>query len=180
MAGMMKYTNITSYRIIHDSACYSVEQVDYGSIYRDENTLPGLSNNQLQAYYDEAGVIARSFRFTDVPPESAGSRAVVPPDAVTLKFPRGATRILVKDRLAAGASGSYILGAAAGQMVVLTTRGEAGSDPSLVITSLPDGAILLPDTPGRSAWTTVLSRSQDLLVQARNRGPATAIAAYSE
>jgi hypothetical protein len=45
--------------------CYSVEQVEYGSSYRDENTQEGLSGDQLAAYYDEAGAIARSFRFTD-------------------------------------------------------------------------------------------------------------------
>ncbi len=67
-AGMMKYMEVTSYRIIHDGACYAAEQVDYGSDYRDENTLAGLSDDQLQAYYDEAGVIARSIRFTDTVP----------------------------------------------------------------------------------------------------------------
>ena len=73
-AGMMKYTNVTSYRIIHNGACFAVEQIDHGSVYTDENTLPGLSAEQLQAYYDEAGVIARSFRFTDaVPPRTMSS-----------------------------------------------------------------------------------------------------------
>ena len=168
-AGMMKYTKVTSYRIIHGGACYAVEQVEYGSVYRDENTQPGLSQDQLQAYFDKAGAIARSFRFTDAAPGAAASQAVVPSDAVTLTFARGATRILVKGSLAAGASASYILGAEAGQLIVLTARGKAGNDPSLVITSLPDGAVLQPDSLERSVWTTVLSKSQELLVQAKNR-----------
>ncbi len=171
-AGMMKYTVVTSYRIIHNGACYAVEQAEYGSSYRDENTLPGLSHDQLQAYYDQAGTIARSIRFTDAPPEAAVSQAVVPFDAVTLKFARGATRILVKGSLAAGASGSYVLGAEAGQLVVLTALGQAGNDPSLVITSLPDGTVLQPGSLERSVWTTVLSKSQELLVQEKNRGMA--------
>ncbi len=93
---------------------------------------------------------------------------------MTLKFARGATRIFVHSSLAPGASDSYILGAGAGQPVVLTAHAVAGSDPSLVITSLPDGAVLQPDSPARSAWTTVLSKSQELLVQPKNPGPATA------
>jgi hypothetical protein len=169
---MMKYKVVTSYRIIHNGACYAVEQVEYGSSYRDENTLPGLSTDQLQACYDKAGEIARSFRFTDAAPEAARSHAVVPSDAVTLKFARGATRILVKGNFAAGASRSYLLGAEAGQLVVLNARGQAGNDPSLVITSLPDGTVLQPDSLQRSVWTTVLSKSQALLVQAKNRGIA--------
>jgi hypothetical protein len=172
-AGMMKYTNVTSYRIIHNGACYAVEQVEYGSSYQDENTQPGLTQDQLQAYYDKAGAIARSFRFTDAAQEAAVSQAVVPSDAVTLKFARGATRILVKGSLAAGASGSFVLGAEAGQLVMLTARGQAGNDPLLVITSLPDGTTLQPGSLERSVWTTVMSKSQKILVQAKNRGEAT-------
>lgn len=64
-AGMSKYTTVTSYRAIHDGACYAVEQVEHGSNYRDENTLPGLTLVELEAYFAKAGEIARSFRFTD-------------------------------------------------------------------------------------------------------------------
>ena len=38
---------------------------------------------------------------------------------------------------------------------------------------VPSGTVLQPDFPVRSVWTTVLSKSQEFLVQARNRGPAT-------
>lgn len=62
-AGMMKYMNAVSYRTIHDGRCYAVEQVERGSDYRDSSMKPGLTREQLDAYYSQAGTIAKSFRF---------------------------------------------------------------------------------------------------------------------
>ncbi|HUX19985.1 MAG TPA: hypothetical protein VMW69_02025, partial [Spirochaetia bacterium] len=171
-AGMMKYMNANSYRIIHDNRCYAVEQVENGSDYRDENTQPGLSDSQLNGYFDDAGVIARSFRFTDPSTGAGASSEIVPPDAAKLTFALGSTRILQPGVLDVGATDRYILSAASGQAVVLSTAGEAGNNPDLIVTSLPDGKELLSGSPWTTDWSTVLSKTQKLLVQVKNGGPA--------
>jgi len=69
-AGMMKYMRAVSYRTIHDGRCYAVEQIERGSDYRDSSMKPGLTRDELDAYYNEAGTIARSFRFLESRPGS--------------------------------------------------------------------------------------------------------------
>jgi membrane-bound inhibitor of C-type lysozyme len=62
-AAMMKYTQGSSYRTIHNNLCYVIEQIKSGSSYRDETMTQGVSESQLQSYYDTAGAIARTFTF---------------------------------------------------------------------------------------------------------------------
>jgi membrane-bound inhibitor of C-type lysozyme len=63
-AAMMKYTQGSSYRTIHNNLCYVIEQIKSGSNYRDETITTGVSESELQSYYDTAGAIARTFTFT--------------------------------------------------------------------------------------------------------------------
>jgi membrane-bound inhibitor of C-type lysozyme len=63
-AAMMKYTQGSSYRTIHNNMCYVIEQIKSGSSYKDETMTQGISENQLQSYYDTAGAIVRTFTFT--------------------------------------------------------------------------------------------------------------------
>lgn len=63
-AGMMQYVKGESYRAVHGGLCYAVEQTETGSDYRDPTMTPGLSDQQLTAYYNAAGDIAQTFRLT--------------------------------------------------------------------------------------------------------------------
>lgn len=62
-ADMMKYVRGESYRTIYNNQCYVIEQIEHGSSYRDETMKPGISDAALKGYYDQAGVIAKSFSF---------------------------------------------------------------------------------------------------------------------
>lgn len=63
-AGMMQYVQGESYRAIHNGKCFAVEQIETGSSYRDETMLPGIPDATLKGYYDQAGEIIQTFRFT--------------------------------------------------------------------------------------------------------------------
>ena len=64
-AGMMQYMHIIARRTVHDGLCYSIEQIETGSSYRDSSMKKGFSRSQLDSFFSQAGTIARSFRFTD-------------------------------------------------------------------------------------------------------------------
>lgn len=61
---MMKYIQGESYRTIHNNMCYVLEQIKYGSNYKDPTMKPGISKATLDSYYNTAGMIAKTFRFT--------------------------------------------------------------------------------------------------------------------
>lgn len=63
-AAMMKYVQGESYRVVHNGACYAVEQVKTGSDYRDPTMTAGIPDATLTGYYDEAGSILQTFQFT--------------------------------------------------------------------------------------------------------------------
>lgn len=63
-AAMMQYVQTESYRIIHNNMCYVMEQIKAGSSYRDETMKTGISETTLNGYYNNAGTIAMSFKFT--------------------------------------------------------------------------------------------------------------------
>ena len=64
-AAMMQYMKGASYRRIHNNECFAVEVVEAGSRYRDETMTPGLSDEELGAYYQKAEDIVSTFHFTD-------------------------------------------------------------------------------------------------------------------
>ncbi len=63
-AGMMQYVQGESYRVIHNGMCFAVEQIKTGSSYRDSSMFQGIPDDQLNGYYDEAGKIIQTFKFT--------------------------------------------------------------------------------------------------------------------
>lgn len=63
-AAMMQYINGASYRTIHANKCYVIEQIRTGSSYRDEETVGGYSEADLDAFYAKTLPIVMSFRFT--------------------------------------------------------------------------------------------------------------------
>ncbi len=63
-AVMMKYVQGESYRTIHNNMCYVLEQIKSGSNYKDETMKPGLTDAELNKYYNTAGSIVNTFKFT--------------------------------------------------------------------------------------------------------------------
>lgn len=63
-AATMKYIQAESYRTVHNGYCFAVEQVKTGSSYRDPSMTEGISDAILNGYYDEAGEIIKTFKFT--------------------------------------------------------------------------------------------------------------------
>lgn len=63
-AAMMKYIQGESYRTVHNNMCYVLEQIKHGSSYKDETMKSGLSEATLDSYYNTAGKIAKTFKFT--------------------------------------------------------------------------------------------------------------------
>jgi hypothetical protein len=64
-AAMMQYVEGNSYRAVHNGKCYAIEQVRAGSNYKDETMTEGVSPETLDSYYNQAGNIILSFKFTD-------------------------------------------------------------------------------------------------------------------
>lgn len=63
-AGMMKYTQVESYRTIHNKMCYVLEQIRTGSSYKDETMTNGLSQAILDSYFTTGEMIIKTFRFS--------------------------------------------------------------------------------------------------------------------
>ena len=59
-----KYTQAESYRTVHNNNCYVIEQIKSGTSYKDDKMAPGISDSTLEGYYNTAGIIAKTFRFT--------------------------------------------------------------------------------------------------------------------
>lgn len=62
-AAMMKYVNGASYRTVHNGKCYVIEQIQNGSIYRDETVVGGYTDTALAAIYAQTTPIVMSFKF---------------------------------------------------------------------------------------------------------------------
>lgn len=62
-AGMMKYVRATSYRTVHNGACYALEEIVAGSSYRDEPQADDLSDEALQKEEAALRSITDTFRF---------------------------------------------------------------------------------------------------------------------
>jgi hypothetical protein len=63
-AGMMKYLEGESFRIVHNNQCYVIERLKTGSNYKDETMLPGLSDQELDLYYQKTLAMIQTFAFT--------------------------------------------------------------------------------------------------------------------
>ncbi|MDQ5962568.1 MAG: hypothetical protein QG653_375 [Patescibacteria group bacterium] len=62
-AAMMKYVKGSSYRTIYANKCYVIEQVRNGTIYKDDTMLPGYTESELDAIYNNTTPIVYSFKF---------------------------------------------------------------------------------------------------------------------
>lgn len=62
-AGMMKYVRATSYRTVHNGACYALEEIVAGSSYRDEPNANDLTEQALAHESEKLRAITETFRF---------------------------------------------------------------------------------------------------------------------
>lgn len=62
-AAMMQYVKGTSYRTVHNDACWAIESIATGSSYRDAASDADLSEEQLQTEYARLTGVVESFRF---------------------------------------------------------------------------------------------------------------------
>ncbi|MDB5189093.1 MAG: hypothetical protein JWL82_50 [Parcubacteria group bacterium] len=64
-AAMMQYEKGISYRVVHDSTCIAIEQLQTGSSYRDDPaTSKDVSDADLQKYYADLDTVVKSFSFS--------------------------------------------------------------------------------------------------------------------
>ncbi len=63
-AGMMKYTQVESYRTIRNNTCYVLEQIKSGTSYRDEKMSMAYTDVQLESFYNIGEKIIKTFKFT--------------------------------------------------------------------------------------------------------------------
>jgi len=62
-AGMMQYVSLTSYRTVHEGACWAIEAVRTGSSYREEAAPEDIPDETLAAEYGRLDAVVDSFRF---------------------------------------------------------------------------------------------------------------------
>lgn len=108
---------------------------------------------------------------TEVPtavPSPTPNHPAVKPDAVRLDF-RGRTMLAGPGDIQPGQSQQVVLNAAAGQKIVFKMNVESGSGQALSIWGA-DGSVLLPETPGITAWEGVFPTGQDYYLNTRNTG----------
>lgn len=62
-AGMMKYVTATSYRTIHNGACYALEEIIAGSVYREGTSADDVPEEALRLEAQKLRDITETFRF---------------------------------------------------------------------------------------------------------------------
>jgi hypothetical protein len=63
-AGMMQYLSDVSYRVIHDKACFALEEIQTGSSYRDDPpSSSDIADSVLKQKYADLDTIVSSFSF---------------------------------------------------------------------------------------------------------------------
>ncbi len=157
----------TSYRTIHDAACFAVESVveeghDAGSGTSGETPEVAAAVETAAA---EADAIIHTFRFTDLPAAAAS------PVPTRVAFAVGATRGVVTGRIDAGATAGWLVGAAAGQPLLLSVDAP-NHDLALSVASVKSHAVLFNTQSTPSPWQALLPDTGDYLVQVHG-GAAT-------
>jgi len=165
-------------RIIHDGRCFAIEQ---GSLFAPGGGGPGATSAETDAFNTAlnsaqqttaATAIVNSFQFTDTPGgrTAPGAPSLHASDAIHLPFAIGSTRILVKATPDGTQSKDYTVTAAAGQPLLIDAAGDAGNEPVLGITAVPEGTVLLSDQERSSNWQSMLTRTGDYLIRVGSTG----------
>ena len=100
---------------------------------------------------------------TSQPLPSATSAPALPV-GVRINFATGATAGTAQGQLQPGQVQNYLVGAAAGQPFIASVT-SSNNDVTFSVTGRQDGVVLLPASLKYSSWQTMLTRTQDYLVQ---------------
>lgn len=85
-------------------------------------------------------------------------------NAVRVKFATGATSGIQDGQLQAGQAQSFLVGAAAGQPLMVSVN-SLNNDVTFSVTGVKDGSVLLSAAQKLSSWQTMLTATQDYLIQ---------------
>ena len=86
------------------------------------------------------------------------------PSGTRINFATGATAGIVEGQIQQGQVKDFLLGAAAGQPMILTVS-SLNNDVTFSVTGLKDGIVLLSPSQKLSSWQTMLTTTQDYLIQ---------------
>ena len=162
----------TSYRIVHDGACFAVESIVAES-YVDGGGNIGETPRMAaaaQAAAIEADGVIHSFRFTDLPDAGASSVGSspggisVPPGTKRVAFAAGATQEVVTGKIDGGATVGWLLGASADQPLLLNVE-SPGHDLTLSVAGMKSGTHLFNTQPTPSPWQSMLPDTGDYLIE---------------
>jgi len=101
---------------------------------------------------------------TAIPPVAAAPQPTTIPGAVRINFDTGATSDVVEGQIQPGQVLNFLLGAGQGQPLMVSTN-SYNNDVTFSVTGLKDGKILLDASQKLSSWQTMLSVTQDYLIQ---------------
>jgi hypothetical protein len=86
------------------------------------------------------------------------------PSGARIHFATGATAGIVEGQIQHGQVKDFLVGAAAGQpMIIMVT--SPNNDVTFSVTGQKDGIVLLPASQQSSSWQTMLTTTQDYLIQ---------------
>jgi hypothetical protein len=100
---------------------------------------------------------------TSAPPTAAPTKANLP-SGMRVNFATGATSGIVTGQIGPGQVKDYLVGAAAGQPMIVSVD-SPDQAVSFSITGVNDGVVLLSPSEKATSWQTMLSKTQDYLVQ---------------
>jgi hypothetical protein len=101
---------------------------------------------------------------TALPPVAAPAQPTSIPGAVRINFDTGATSDIVEGQIQPGQVMNFLVGAGQGQPLTVSTN-SYNNDVTFSVTGLKDGKILLDASQKLSSWQTMLSVTQDYLIQ---------------
>ena len=99
-----------------------------------------------------------------VPPNTSAPAATAMPGGVRINFPTGATAGTTQGQLQPGQVQNFLVGAAAGQPFMVSVN-SLNNDVYFSVSGRQDGIVLLPASNKYSSWQTMLSKTEDYLVQ---------------
>jgi len=104
---------------------------------------------------------------TALPPTATSAPAPTAthlPNGTRINFATGATADIVEGQIQQGQVKDFLLGASAGQPMIISVS-SLNNDVTFSITGLKDGIVLLSPAQQSSSWQTMLTTTQDYLIQ---------------
>lgn len=137
-------------------------------------TVPGLMETMIAGTLQVMASPTAPIPATDEPPLATITSAPLPPTntsapvggaAVRIKFATGATSGIQEGQLQPGQSQRFLVGAAAGQPLMVSVS-SLNNDVTFSVSGVSDGHVLLAASEQLGSWQTMLTTTQDYLIQA--------------